>query len=331
MPNDGIRELDCRQVVEKDLGPPKHVTVKTHIYKCPLHNERKGYSLVVYADGWKCFGACNTGGNVVGWTMKYHKLEYREAVMRLGGAVGQPPPAPRRQVVNQKPSAPPGTIWQAAAEEIIRQGEKCLWSDRGIKARNYLYGRGLSEDTIKHHRLGFVPGSYKEWKRTAEMNVPCGILIPWIADKNIWGLKVRRAKGEFKYQQVGGGNIAGALYLADEIQLGLPVLALEGELDALVAWRWGRLFASPVALGSASNSKISSRWWTWLISAPVMLARMDDDEAGRKAVAGLSGMSQRVVGVSVPAPHKDVTEFVVAAGEAAFVEWLVGLIEEHGK
>jgi hypothetical protein len=113
--------------------------------------------------------------------------------------------------------------------------------------------------------------------------------------------------------------------------LGLPVLALEGELDALVAWRWGRLFASPVALGSASNSKISSRWWTWLISAPVMLARMDDDEAGRKAVAGLSGMSQRVVGVSVPAPHKDVTEFVVAAGEAAFVEWLVGLIEEHGK
>jgi hypothetical protein len=38
------------------------------------------------------------------------------------------------------------------------------------------------------------------------LTVPCGITIPWYADGALWGIKVRRAAGEIRYQQVSGGK-----------------------------------------------------------------------------------------------------------------------------
>ncbi len=173
--------------------------------------------------------------------------------------------------------------------------------------------------------------SSKEWKRIANTQVPCGILIPWVADGHVWALKVRRSAGEPKYRQIGGGNLAGSLYLADEIQMGQAVITWEGEFDALLAWRWGRLFASPVAIGSASNWHIDARWFSRLVTAPVILARMDDDDAGRRAVAGMGQMSKRIVGVNVPPQHKGLTEFILADGPNAYVDWLCKLLMEHEK
>ncbi len=67
------------------------------------------------------------------------------------------------------------------------------------------------------------------------MNVPCGITIPWYAEGALWGIKVRRAAGKQRYQQVSDGNIRGCLYLADHIQAGLPLILTEGEFDTLTA------------------------------------------------------------------------------------------------
>ena len=75
--------LDCRSIVERDLGKPKK---RTHVYstfKCPFHQERKGYSLVVYADHWRCFGKCGDSGDVIGWLMRYHQLSFQQACERL--------------------------------------------------------------------------------------------------------------------------------------------------------------------------------------------------------------------------------------------------------
>ena len=70
--------------------------------------------------------------------------------------------------------------------------------------------------------------------------MPCGILIPWVVEDAIWGIKVRRVAGAQRYQQVGGGNIRGCLYLADRILPRMPLIITEGEFDALIAWA-GRL------------------------------------------------------------------------------------------
>jgi Toprim-like len=45
------RQLDCRTVVEHDLGKPKYRTHDYSTFKCPFHQERKGYSLAVASIG----------------------------------------------------------------------------------------------------------------------------------------------------------------------------------------------------------------------------------------------------------------------------------------
>jgi hypothetical protein len=46
------QHTDCRDLIERDLGAPKHHSPRYSTYKCPLHHETNGYSLVVYADHW---------------------------------------------------------------------------------------------------------------------------------------------------------------------------------------------------------------------------------------------------------------------------------------
>ena len=68
------QNIDCRDLIERDLGKPKYRTHKYSTYKCPLHHEEKGYSFVVYEDHWICFGKCGHGGDAISWMMEYHNV-----------------------------------------------------------------------------------------------------------------------------------------------------------------------------------------------------------------------------------------------------------------
>lgn len=87
---------------------------------------------------------------------------------------------------------------KAPAEAVDR-----LWSRQGRRALRYLKEvRGLKEGIIAAARLGFIPGDPHAWQEVDGLRVPCGITIPWYGDGVIWGIKVRRAAGEQRYQQV---------------------------------------------------------------------------------------------------------------------------------
>lgn len=55
-----------------------------YIGKCPIHDDRDP-SLTVYADSqtWHCFGACNTGGDVISFIEKMENCDFRQAVELL--------------------------------------------------------------------------------------------------------------------------------------------------------------------------------------------------------------------------------------------------------
>ncbi len=62
-----------------------------HNYKglCPFHGE-KTPSFVVFPDtqGWHCFGACATGGDVFSFVMKRENLDFGEALAFLADKAG---------------------------------------------------------------------------------------------------------------------------------------------------------------------------------------------------------------------------------------------------
>jgi len=156
--------------------------------------------------------------------------------------------------------------------------------------------------------------------------VPCGITIPWYADQMLWGIKVRRAAGQQRYQQVSGGNIKGGLYNADTIQPGLPILITEGEFDTLIAHQAGTGLISSVAIGSATNKRINSRWFPQFITAPSIFIRMDDDQAGQGASEKIVGLSQASRTIQVPL-GKDVNDFYLLVGQGIVRDWISAIIE----
>ncbi|QPC83653.1 toprim domain-containing protein [Phototrophicus methaneseepsis] len=315
--------LDCRDLIERDLGQPKYHNDTYSTYKCPLHHEEKGFSLVIYADHWHCFGKCNRGGDAIDWLQAYHGLRFQDACQQL--AAGDLP-----QVQQQKPkqksklrslSEPPNEVWQKAARDVAYLAMETLYSEKGQAAWRYLEEeRGLTEKSIVEAGLGYIPGHHKEWKALFGLKVPCGITIPWMTGHTIWGIKVRRAAGQQRYQQVSGGNIRGSLYLADELQPGVPILLTEGEFDALIARQVGKGLISAVALGSAAHKHINPRWFPKFISAPSILICMDDDQAGQRAADQLSKLSQATRCIHVP-QGKDINAFYKLAGKDTVKAW----------
>lgn len=318
------QNIDCRDLIERDLGKPKYRTHNYNTYKCPLHNEEKGYSFVVYEDHWICFGKCGHGGDAISWLMEYHNVSFQEACERLSSGDLPKLQQPLHKSKNTGPvlSEPPDGDWRSRAEEVVKQAEVNLWGEEGKRALRYLKEqRGLTETTILEARLGYVPGDYRDWKTMHGLTIPCGITIPWYADQVLWGIKVRRAGGQQRYQQVSGGNIKGCLYLADTILPGLPLMITEGEFDALIVRQTAKGVVCVTSIGSAANMQINSKWFTKLISVPSILLRMDEDQAGQGAVAQISTLSRAVKDVQVP-QGKDINDFYLIAGNKNIRQWI---------
>ena len=55
-----------------------------HVGRCPFHDD-KTPSLVVTPGKnlWRCFGACDAGGDVIAWVMKREGVSFRHAVELL--------------------------------------------------------------------------------------------------------------------------------------------------------------------------------------------------------------------------------------------------------
>lgn len=323
------QSIDCRAAVEQDLGPAKRISPNYNLYKCPLHHEQKGFSLVVYASHWRCFGKCGTGGDVIAWTMLYHDLSFSAACEYLThGELPRTTQIERTAPQPEPRAEPPTDAWQKVAGEIADQAVENLWQPEGKRALNYLTNRrGLDKHIIRKARLGFIPGSPWEWREVGGLKVPCGISIPWYGDGAIWGIKVRRSTGEQRYQQVSGGNIRGCLYLADEIYPGLPILLTEGEFDALTAKQVGSNQVSSASIGSASNGRINHRWYGRLLVAPQLLVCMDSDQAGVNAAAEIALISSAVRVVQVP-NEKDLNAYYVASDRRTVENWFECIVHD---
>lgn len=306
---------DLRRLVEQDLGPAAIRGGRASLWKCPFHDERRGYSLAVWANGYHCFGRCQSSGDALGWLMSYRRLSFMDAARALGEPIElaipleRKPPAPL--------SEPPDWNWQHTAERGVSLAEATLWSSTGEPALRYLMGRGLSSETIRKGRLGYIPGDYRERRTIEGLEVPCGITIPWFAAGALWAVKVRRAYGMPKYLQIAGGSAAG-LYKADDLATVDIALFCEGEFDALLAGQEVGSLVAAITLGSAVNT-LSARWFAQLIHCRLMLVAYDHDEAGERGTRRLLRLSSRFHTITVP-QGKDIGEFYDYGGD--LYEWI---------
>lgn len=121
---------------------------------CPFHNEKTPSFHVVEDKGfYHCFG-CGVNGDAISFCMESEGLSFNEAIEHLAQNAGM-------EVPKSSPADIQAQQQQLGLYDITEQAcqffQTALYSPQGKQALNYLHGRGLSDSTIKHFRLGYAP------------------------------------------------------------------------------------------------------------------------------------------------------------------------------
>ena len=128
---------------------------------CPLHDDHNP-SMVVYPDRqtFRCW-VCDEGGDCFSWLQKTESVGFREALESLARRANLE--MPRQYSRGDKPPAQD----KAKLFDVLKWAEEqfhrfLLNAPEAEHARDYLYDRGFTDETIVDFRLGFHPDDW-EW------------------------------------------------------------------------------------------------------------------------------------------------------------------------
>ena len=130
---------------------------------CPFHSE-KNPSFFVYPEqqSWHCFGACNTGGDVLSFVMKKEGLDFGEALKLLAQRAGVSLPSRMEREGGREEKEELYQVNEAAA---LYFNNLLLNSPAAEKARSYIESRGFTPKSIADFQLGFSLDSWEALKK----------------------------------------------------------------------------------------------------------------------------------------------------------------------
>ena len=126
---------------------------------CPFHKEKTpSFSVHATKQFFHCFG-CGESGDVFKFVQKIENVTFPEAVRAVAQKMGVALP---RQTFSSEAEAKDAKLRTALLEVHERACaffQECLRRPEGARARDYLSGRGLNEESIRKFRIGFAPDS----------------------------------------------------------------------------------------------------------------------------------------------------------------------------
>jgi DNA primase len=123
--------------------------------RCPFHQENTP-SFVVSPDRqrWRCYGACQEGGDVISFLMKWENITFMEAMLELSKKTG----------ISFSPSGIEDGLWDRkkrlfAINDYAARVFSYLLHEKpvGKVALSYIEKRGLPIELIKKFNIGFAP------------------------------------------------------------------------------------------------------------------------------------------------------------------------------
>lgn len=135
-------------------------TGKNYSGLCPFHPNTRTPAFAVFPDSqtWRCFGACNEGGDVFSFLMKKEGWDFPETLRYLANRYGVElePLTPQREEAEEEQQRLREVLEAAAA--FFRH--QLLNTPSGEEVVVYLRGRGLTEGTLETFEVGYAPKSW---------------------------------------------------------------------------------------------------------------------------------------------------------------------------
>jgi DNA primase len=281
---------------------------------CPFHQEKTpSFSVNPSKDIFYCFG-CGVGGSVFNFVMQMESVSFPEAVRIVAEKTGVPLPA----LVDDKKFE----VRRKEADEVIELNSWALefWeqqlaegSAESRAAREYVEGRGITDETRRTFRLGYAPNSwdtlglYLKSKGASIGQIERsglvvkkdaggyydrfrGRLIFPVTDAQgrpiAFGARAMRAGDEPKYLNspetaayTKGRNLFGLGVTRDDIRRKKFAILVEGYLDLIIPFQYGvrNVVASLGTALTPEQAKLLGRF------ARKVVVNYDGDRAGLSA------------------------------------------------
>jgi DNA primase len=126
---------------------------------CPFHKEKTpSFSVHATRQFFHCFG-CGQSGDVFSFVQKIENITFPEAIRAVAQKMGVALPKQTFSTEAEAKDARLRTVLLEIHDRACAFFQEVLRRPDGARAREYLAGRGLNEETIKQFRIGFAPDS----------------------------------------------------------------------------------------------------------------------------------------------------------------------------
>jgi DNA primase len=126
---------------------------------CPFHDEKTpSFSVHTTRQFFYCFG-CGEKGDVFRFVQKIENVTFPEAVRSVAQKFGIALPKLTYSSPGEAEEAKLRSVLLEVHERAVAFFQECLRRPEGARAREYLAGRGLTQEIIRTFRIGYAPDS----------------------------------------------------------------------------------------------------------------------------------------------------------------------------
>src|SRR5579875_1622791 len=157
---DRVRDAVDMVAVVSDRTELRRAGPDEYVGRCPFHDERTpSFGVDPHKKVYHCFG-CQASGDVFTFVMETEGLSFGEALESLADRFGV-----TLETVEENPEAAAKRRRRERLHELLGRAAdyyaRYLWEAREAEpAREYLRGRGLSEEILRAFRVGYAPSAW---------------------------------------------------------------------------------------------------------------------------------------------------------------------------
>jgi DNA primase len=135
-------------------------TGKNYSGFCPFHPNTRTPAFVVFPDSgnWRCFGACNEGGDIFKFVMKKEGWDFPEALRRLAERAGVEIPA--RSQADEAAEESHLRLREALEAAVAFFRHHLRETPAGEPVLAYLRQRGLTDAALESFEIGYAPHAW---------------------------------------------------------------------------------------------------------------------------------------------------------------------------
>lgn len=294
----------------------KKGTDKNYTAICPFHNEKTGsFKVISYNGGWywKCFGACNFGGDVISFITKFDNLEFPDAVGKAKTELGIGEKFSKTKIADKIFNSINGKDSKAVSYSLEEYStyEKAL--EESQAGRDWLKSRGIDYETAKKMHLGF---RQDVGRLSANSMVSGGgwISLPSVSGERVLAIEYRSIlQKEFCRQSGMAKGDSTPLFNSDTIEPLDAVYVTEGKIDCLTmeqaGFRCVSVQSSSTPLTAANKEK--------LLEADCIILAGDNDQTGSDYMdKALREIQERVYKLTWPEGIKDANQLFLEASKS---------------